>query len=148
MEIPRELAELYQETILDHARRPHHKGGLSRVDAEAEGKNPICGDEVAIQLRLDARQIEEVGFTGRGCALSQASASMLTDAIAGRSMSEVSQLIEDVEHLVRGEAATSDDLGELQSLGGVSRVPVRIRCAVLAWKVLRQALAGVSPPAR
>jgi nitrogen fixation protein NifU and related proteins len=142
MQISSELAELYQETILDHARRPHHKGALSQVDAAAEGKNPICGDEVAIQLRIDGDRVREAGFSGKGCALSQASASMLTDAVAGQSRDEVCQIIEAVERLVRGETTGTGELGDLQSLAGVSRVPIRIRCALLAWKVLRQALAG------
>lgn len=141
----RELAELYQETILAHARRPHNTGVLPQADAESEGKNPICGDEVAIQLLMDGDRIGAVRFRGRGCALSQASASMLTDAIAGQPLEQVSRLIDDVERLVRGETPEETDLGDLQSLAGVARVPMRIRCALLAWKVLRQAL-GYTPP--
>jgi len=138
------LNELYQETILDHARHPRNVGDVEHVDAEGEGKNPTCGDEVSLQLMINEGRVAMVRFRGRGCALSQASASMLTEAIEGQPLAEVGTLIGNVESLVRGEGAGSADLGDLQVLQGVARVPARIRCALLSWKVLRQALAGAN----
>jgi len=140
------LRELYQETILDHARHPRNVGDIAGADAQAEGKNPICGDEVSLQLAIDGGRVETVRFRGSGCALSQASASMLTEAIEGRSLPEVGTLIEAVERLVRGEGGDGSELGDLEVLQGVAKVPMRIRCALLSWKVLRQALAdsGIS----
>jgi len=140
------LRELYQETILDHARHPRNVGELASADGQAEGKNPICGDEVSLQLAINSGRVETVRFRGRGCALSQASASMLTEAVEGRSLAEVETLTATVERMVRGEGIDGAELGELEVLQGVAKVPVRIKCALLSWKVLRQALAdaGVS----
>ena len=134
------LDELYRETILEHARHPRNFGLLPQADAEGEGKNPICGDEVAIQLALEDGRIGAVRFRGRGCSISQASASMLTEAVQGQSLTQVSVLIDGVEHLLRGETAPRDELGDLESLQGVAQFPMRVKCALLAWKVLRQAL--------
>jgi nitrogen fixation NifU-like protein len=138
------LDDLYRETILDHARRPRNMGLLERATAEGEGKNPICGDEVSLQLALADGHIQEIRFLGKGCSISQASASMLTEAVAGRSLPEVEALIEEVEHLLRGEAAPESALDDIQALQGVARFPMRVKCALLAWKVLRQALATTS----
>jgi nitrogen fixation NifU-like protein len=140
-----ELDELYRETVLVHARHPHNKGTFISADREGEGTNPVCGDRVGLQLLMDKDLIREARFHGSGCALSQASASMLTDAVTGRPTQEVESLIAEVEHLLRGEEAGDADLGELEGLRGVVRFPVRVRCALLAWKVLRQALADGAP---
>jgi nitrogen fixation NifU-like protein len=139
------LDELYQETILEHARYPQNTGDLPRADAEAEGKNPTCGDEVRLQLAVEDGRVSAVRFRGRGCALSQASASMLTEAVEGQSVAALPALIEAVEGLIRGEITDDQALGDLGCLKGVARVPMRIRCALLSWKVLRQALAELRP---
>lgn len=135
-----ELDDLYRETVLVHARHPHNFGKLDNADREGQGTNPVCGDRVGVQLLLDGDQISDARFHGSGCALSQASASMLTDAIAGKSSDEAESLIDAVERMLRGESHDETDLGELEGLQGVVRFPVRVRCALLAWKVLRQAL--------
>jgi nitrogen fixation NifU-like protein len=135
------LDELYRETIVDHARHPRNAGTLASPDAEGEGKNPICGDEVAIQLTLDDNRIGAIRFRGRGCSISQASASMLTEAVSGQSLLKVDALIEDVEKFLCGQPVSQDELGDIEALQGVARFPVRVKCALLAWKVLRQALA-------
>jgi nitrogen fixation NifU-like protein len=135
-----ELDDLYRETVLIHARHPHNFGELPAADREGEGTNPLCGDRVALQLILDGDRISDARFHGSGCALSQASASMLTDAISGKSADEAESLIHGVERMLRGESGDGPDLGELEGLQGVVRFPVRVRCALLAWKVLRQAL--------
>ncbi|HTE83326.1 MAG TPA: SUF system NifU family Fe-S cluster assembly protein [Dehalococcoidia bacterium] len=136
-----DLDDLYRETVLVHARHPHNFGTLPSPDREGEGTNPICGDRVGLQLALDGDRIRDARFHGSGCALSQASASMMTDAISGKSSEEAASLIEGVERMLRGEDRTEVDLGDLEGLQGVVRFPVRVRCALLAWKVLRQALA-------
>jgi nitrogen fixation protein NifU and related proteins len=140
-----ELDDLYRETVLVHARHPHNKGTLELADREAEGTNPVCGDRVGLQLVMDGNQVRDARFHGSGCALSQASASMLTDAVAGLPTSEVEALIGGVERLLRGEDTGHVDLGEIEGLRGVVRFPVRVRCALLAWKVLRQALEDGTP---
>jgi nitrogen fixation NifU-like protein len=141
-----ELDELYRETVLVHARHPHNKGNLEDADREGEGTNPICGDRVGVQLALDGDRISEAQFHGSGCALSQASASMLTDAVKGKSSAETARLIDGVERMLRGEDWSDIDLGDLEGLQGVVRFPARVRCALLAWKVLRQALDDGATP--
>lgn len=136
-----DLNDLYQETILDHARHPHNRGELANADAEGAGHNPVCGDEVKLQIAFDGDRLAAVRFRGSGCAISQASASMLTDAVTGRSGSEVGDLIERVERVLRGEEPDSPELGDLDALRGVAQFPMRVKCATLAWKTLRQALA-------
>jgi nitrogen fixation protein NifU and related proteins len=156
-----ELDELYRETVLTHARHPHNKGELPEANATSEGVNPLCGDRVSLQLAVDNGRVTAARFRGSGCALSQASASMLTDAVTGLPKDEVERVVEGVERMLRGEGVEGD-LGELEGLQGVIKFPTRVRCALLAWKVLRQALdldgggsatgsAGISPvrsPAR
>ncbi len=141
-----ELDQLYGETILDHARHPHNKGLLTEADLEAVGRNPICGDEVSLQIALDGNRIAAARFRGSGCAISQASASMLTEAVAGMSLDEVPRCIERVERLLRGEEAEPADFEDLEALRGVARFPMRVKCALLAWKVLREALSSRDRP--
>jgi nitrogen fixation NifU-like protein len=141
-----ELDQLYGEMILDHARHPHNKGLLADADLEAAGRNPICGDEVSLQLALDGDRLTAARFRGSGCAISQASASMLTDAIAGMPLDEVGDCIERVERLLRGENAEAAGLDDLDALRGVARFPMRVKCALLAWKVLREALSSRDRP--
>lgn len=137
-----ELDELYRETIIAHARRPHNFGTLLDADAAGDGKNPICGDEVSVQVALDGDRIRSARFQGKGCAISQASASMLTDAVTDRTLVELDVLVAGIERMLRGEGEPDADLGELAALRGVAQFPTRVKCALLAWKVLRQALAN------
>ena len=137
------LTSLYQELILEHYRRPRNKGELADHTVEAHVANPVCGDEVNIQIRLDGDQIEEIAFDGQGCAISQASVSMMTALVKGTERSEAIRLADLFTDMMHGrEGAASDrSLGDLRALEGVSKFPVRIRCALLAFDALRNALA-------
>jgi nitrogen fixation NifU-like protein len=137
-----QLAAIYQELILDHYRRPRNKGALADADVTAARTNPLCGDEIAIALAFDGDVVREARFTGRGCSISQASASMLTGAIVGCTRAEAESLVRRFTALVHGDADAAADasLGELRALQGVSRFPARIRCATLVWSALDEAL--------
>ena len=139
-----QLAAIYQELILDHYRRPRNKGPLEAPDAAAERRNPLCGDEIVLQLAFDGDVVREARFTGRGCSISQASASMLTQALRGRTRAQADALLRRFTARVHGDADAGRDetLGELRALQGVARFPARIRCATLAWSALDEALRG------
>jgi nitrogen fixation protein NifU and related proteins len=136
------VAALYQELILDHYRRPRNKGALERADAHVARKNPLCGDEIELQLRFDDGRIAEAKFGGRGCSISQASASMMTELVRGKTPEEVHALLERFVELLGGsaEAATDARLGDARALSGVSRIPARKPCAAMAWKALEDGL--------
>ncbi|HEY0778340.1 MAG TPA: SUF system NifU family Fe-S cluster assembly protein [Gemmatirosa sp.] len=136
------LAAIYQDIILDHYRRPRGKGALDAPDLAAERRNPLCGDEISLQLALDGDVVREARFTGRGCSISQASASMLTQAVKGKTRAEAEALVRRFVALAHGDAEVAADkaMGELRALQGVSRFPARIRCATLAWGALDDAL--------
>ena len=132
--------DIYREVILDHYRRPRNRGHLAGPSAQAEGLNPLCGDEVQIELAIDADRVIAVAFTGRGCSISQSSASMLTEAVSGRTLSESRELIRQFKALMSGTPTTDAAMGDVESLAGVAKLPVRVKCAALAWNVLQQAL--------
>ncbi len=136
------LTSLYQELILEHYRNPRNKGELADPTAEARVANPVCGDEVDVQIRLDGDRIEEIAFNGQGCSISQASVSMMTALVKGRDRNEAIRLADLFTDMMHGsEGASSDSsLGDLRALQGVSKFPVRIRCALLAFDALRKAL--------
>jgi len=138
------LRELYQEVILDHSRHPRHFGPLDHHTHEGQGHNPLCGDRVTVYLLVDANNtIKEIKFEGRGCAISQASASLMTDMLTGRSVAEAEALMGGFLHLVKGEDASDlaeDDLDRLQVMAGVSAFPMRVKCATLAWHTMKSAL--------
>ena len=137
------LRELYQEVILDHSRHPRHYGVLDGATHKAEGYNPLCGDRVTVYLVLDtAGRVTDIKFEGKGCAISQASASMMTQKIKGKSKDEAAAVREDFRRIVMGDGAPSneDALGELILLEGVQKFPQRVKCAMLAWRALEQAL--------
>ena len=140
------LREMYQETILDHSRHPRRFGPLPGASHVCEGFNPLCGDKVKVYLSVDAKgRIEDVRFEGKGCAISQASASLMTEMLAGRSVDEARSLMEGFVHLVKGEgsvALTADDRERLEVMQGVSSFPMRIKCATLAWHTMKSALEG------
>jgi nitrogen fixation NifU-like protein len=135
-----ELDELYRDVIVEHYRNPHHSAPLAQADVSAEGMNPLCGDEVRVELRFDGERVAEGAAWGRGCAISQASASMMTDAIAGLGTGDAEQLVAAVEALLKTGLPAEANLGDLDALRGVAKFPVRIKCALLPWKVLRDAL--------
>lgn len=138
-----ELRELYQQVILDHSRNPRNYGSLSEDCLHAHGDNPSCGDEIDVWVRLaEDGSIADVRFEGQGCAISQASASMMTQKIKGRSSAAIQNLTEDFRRIVTGDAEVDDPeaLGDLQLLEGVQKFPQRVKCAMLAWRALEQAL--------
>jgi nitrogen fixation protein NifU and related proteins len=138
------LRELYQEIILDHSRHPRHFGALASANHVAEGHNPLCGDRVKVFLQVDANEkITDVSFEGRGCAISVASASLMTDLLRGRSIAEAEKLMGGFLHLVKGEDAAglpADDREQLEVMAGVSAFPMRVKCATLAWHAMKAAL--------
>lgn len=140
-----DLDELYQSIILDHNRRPRNPGPLEPHDRISHGRNPLCGDEVTVWLKLDGDVIADVRFAGKGCAISKASASLMTEAVKGRTVAEAMATFDRVHALVTGKSdpmAERQALGQIAALGGVSRFPVRVKCASLGWHALRNALAG------
>ena len=144
-----DLRELYQEVILDHSRRPRNFQKLEGANRCADGHNPLCGDHVTIYLRLEDGVIQEVTFEGNGCAISKASASMMTTALKGKTVAEAEALFEQFHHLVtEGLDAGQDpaDLGKLAVFSGVCEFPVRVKCASLPWHTLRAALEGKDQP--
>jgi nitrogen fixation NifU-like protein len=138
------LRELYQDVILDHSKHPRHFGPLPEATHHAEGYNPLCGDRVTINLILDAHdKIADIKFEGKGCAISQASASMMTDMVVGRTVAEAEKLMGGFLHLVKGEDAADlqgDDREQLDVMAGVSAFPMRVKCATLAWHTMKSAL--------
>lgn len=138
------LRELYQEVILDHSRHPRHYGTLDGHNHKAEGYNPLCGDRVTVYLKLDADgRVADIAFEGKGCAISQASASMMTDLLKGRTQAEAEKLMEGFLHLVKGEDASGlsdDDRETLEVMGGISEFPMRVKCATLAWHTYKNAV--------
>jgi nitrogen fixation NifU-like protein len=138
-----ELSELYQEVILDHNRRPRNFRALEGAGRRAEGFNPLCGDRVTVYLDLKDDVLRDIAFQGSGCAISKASASMMTDSLKGKSRAEVEALFKAFHDLVTGrdgERAGGPDLGKLVVFSGVREFPVRVKCATLAWHTLRAAL--------
>ena len=142
------LRELYQEVILDHSRHPRHFGPLDHASHTGEGHNPLCGDRVKIYLVVgEGNRITDIKFEGRGCAISQASASLMTDMLAGRTVDEAEKLMGGFLHLVKGEdagALSEDDRERLAVMAGVSEFPMRVKCATLAWHTMKSALEGGS----
>jgi len=138
------LRELYQEVILDHSRHPRHYGTLDHASHKAEGYNPLCGDKVTVYLNLDADgRVGDIKFEGKGCAISQASASMMTDMLKGRTAEEAEKLMQGFLHLVKGEDASElaeDDRERLEVMGGISEFPMRVKCATLAWHTYKNAV--------
>ncbi len=145
MPLPDDLRDLYQQVILDHSRNPRNHGTLDGDCLHAHGDNPSCGDEVDVWVKVDdTGTISDIKFSGQGCAISQASASMMTQKIKGRSRAATVDMTEDFRRIVTGDGdvANADALGELQLLEGVQKFPQRVKCAMLAWRALEQALAS------
>ncbi len=143
------LEELYREVILDHYRNPRNKGHLEHPQATAQGVNPLCGDEITIEVSFDGDKVSEVAVEGQGCSISQSSASMMTEAIKGKSRDEISELVgrfRQMMSLDEGDDPGLDPerpgavLGDIEALQGVRQYPVRIKCASLAWNTLLEAL--------
>lgn len=145
------LDELYRQVILDHYRKPRHAGHIEEAHARAEGVNPLCGDEVTVELRIEDGKVTDVAVRGRGCSISQASGSMMAEKLIGLSHTEIDDLVHQVKRLLDiepGDPGVDPErpgavLGDLEALAGVRRFPVRIKCADLPWATLQEALAGV-----
>ncbi len=136
-----DLGDLYQELILDHSKRPRNFAPVKDANAVAEGYNPLCGDHVTVQLKLENGVIQDVGFQGSGCAISTASASLMTEALKGRTQAEAERLFERFHELLTSDRpASGPDLGKLAVFSGVREYPMRVKCATLAWHTLRAAL--------
>ena len=137
-----ELADLYRDVILDHNRRPRNFGPLEGADASADGVNPLCGDRLTLRLKLAADKIEEIRFEGQGCAISTASASLMTEAVKGKTRAEALALFDRIHRLLTDDDAEPDGLGKLGALSGVREYPARVKCASLCWHTLASALSS------
>jgi len=139
-----DLRELYQQVILDHNRNPRNYKELPDATSKVEGYNPLCGDHYTIYLQVDGDVIRDVGFTGNGCAISKASASVMSSTVKGKTAAEADELFDTFHKLVTGSPGDLDpaDLGRLAAFSGVSEFPARVKCATLAWHTLRSALHG------
>jgi nitrogen fixation NifU-like protein len=142
-----ELTDLYRDVILDHNRRPRNFGPLDEANALAEGFNPLCGDRLTVRLNLADGRIENIRFEGQGCAISTASASLMTEAVKGKTRGEALALFERVHRLLTDDAADAEDLGKLAALSGVREYPARVKCASLCWHTLASALKSPDPSA-
>ena len=138
-----DLGSLYQDLILDHSKRPRNCRALPDANHHADGYNPLCGDKVTLHLRLEGDRISDISFEGSGCAISTASASILTETLKGKTLAEAASLFDVFHDLVTGqlpESANLPNLGKLAVFSGVSQFPVRVKCASLPWHTLRSAL--------
>lgn len=140
-----DLRELYQETILDHYRKPRNSGRLADSNRMAEGFNPLCGDRVKLYLKVEDGVIRNVRFEGIGCAIATASASLMTESIKGKREDEALQLLETIHNMVTGGTTTGDS-GKLEVLADVHEFPERVKCATLAWHTLKAALENIDKP--
>ncbi|MEW6060167.1 MAG: Fe-S cluster assembly sulfur transfer protein SufU [Actinomycetota bacterium] len=137
------LDDIYKEVILDHYKRPRNKREMPEAERSCSRNNPLCGDEITVFVHEEDGRVAAVSFVGRGCSISQSSASMMTEAITGKTLEEAGRLVADFRAMMAGEADPGEDqLGDLVALKGVVRYPIRIKCAVLAWDVLQEALQG------
>ena len=145
MQLPGGLDDLYQEIILDHYKSPRKKGLLAKPDLKAEGFNPFCGDQVILTMELDDDgRISNVGFEGQGCSISQASASMMADHLTGKTVDEAEEMVRTFKGMMQGNEVSEeqeDELGDIIALQGVRQFPVRIKCALLGWTTLQDAIA-------
>lgn len=144
-----DLHELYQELILDHNRRPRNQRRPDGADHHAEGFNPLCGDRVTVYLSIDGDVVRDIGFEGTGCAISTASASIMTESIKGKTLEEVSLLFKTFQDLVTGRSEPdmgTPGLERLSAFAGVRRFPIRVKCATLAWHTLKAAIENAGQP--
>ncbi len=137
------FTQLYQRVVMEHARTPHNFGEMDNYDSAGEGDNPMCGDAFKVFLSLNENIIENISFTGAGCAVSKSAASVMTDKVKGMSVEQVKQVYEQFQQLVNGEVGPENadpELGDLLAFAGIAEFPVRIKCATLAWQALMDAL--------
>ena len=138
--------ELYQETILDHSKRPRNCHAMADADRKAEGYNPLCGDKLKLYVKMDGDIVRDASFEGSGCAISTASASLMTESLKGKTKEDAIILLDKFHDLLTTDSPAAKDLGELVVFCGVRDYPARVKCATLAWHTLRSALDGVDTP--
>lgn len=144
-----DLRELYQDLIIDHSKRPRNFRVLEQADRKSEGYNPLCGDKVAVFLELEDDRVKNISFQGAGCAISTASASVMTECIKGKTLAEAEALFETFHNLITGKPPATNgtfELGKLAVFSGVSEFPARVKCAALAWHTLHAAMQGQGDP--
>ena len=141
-----DLEELYQDMLIDHYSRPRNFRKVEGANRSVEGYNPICGDKITLYVKVDGDLIADIGFQGSGCAISKASASMMTESLKGKSKAEADEIFESFHQMITRDPGSDFDpdekLGDLEILSGVSEFPIRVKCAVLSWHTLRAALEG------
>lgn len=137
---PVKLNELYREVIMDHYRRPRNKGTLPEPTVSIDLNNPLCGDEITLQLDVEDGVVKTARFSGQGCSISQASASMMTQVVQGKSVEDATDMAEAFKQMMHGDEGAGKSLGDLQALHGVSKFPARVRCALLAWEALERSV--------
>lgn len=142
-----DLRELYQEVIFDHNRHPRNFHAMDHASHAADGHNPLCGDQLTVYVQLSNGVVDDVSFVGHGCAISTASASLMTEAVKGKPIAEVEALFSDVHAMLTREHPTDRDFGKLEVLSGVREFPARVKCATLAWHTLHNALVGADDTA-
>ncbi|HEY6926106.1 MAG TPA: SUF system NifU family Fe-S cluster assembly protein [Steroidobacteraceae bacterium] len=136
-----DLKELYRDVILDHNKRPRNFGKLEGADAQADGHNPLCGDRLSVSIKMNGDRVEDLRFEGKGCAISTASASLMTEAVKGKDKAAIGALFEKVHNLLtQQDAVPGPELGKLAALSGVREFPSRVKCASLCWHTLNAAL--------
>jgi nitrogen fixation protein NifU and related proteins len=142
------LDDIYKEVILDHYKSPRNKGEIVGATRSCTRNNPLCGDEITVYVTDRDGQLAEIAFTGQGCSISQSSASMMTEALTGRAVDDAETMIKEFRSMMAGETEPDEDeFGELVALKGVVKYPIRVKCAVLAWDVLQEALQGTGEAA-
>ncbi len=138
------LRDLYQEVILDHSKRPRNFHQMTDATSRVEGYNPLCGDKLALFVKMDGEVVKDISFVGAGCAISTASASLMTESVKGKSRHEAVQMMERFHDLLTTEKPAATNLGKLAVFSGVREFPARVKCATLAWHTLKSALTGAS----
>ncbi len=134
------LEELFKEIIIEHYQHPKNHGHIEHPDAKSDGSNPLCGDEIAMELKFDGNRVKDIMFTGNGCSISQSAASLLTEAIKGKTIEETRKIMEEYKNMLAGKNYNSELLGDLEALSDVKKYPARVKCASLSVAVLDQAL--------
>ena len=137
-----DMDDLYQEMILDHYKNPRNKHVMENSDYDAKGHNPLCGDNIQIFLHMNGDIIEDISFEGSGCAISQASASLLTELLKGKDVKDANHLFDNMHDMLTGNEVDLEEMGKLAALSGVSEFPMRVKCATLAWHTMKAALEG------
>jgi nitrogen fixation protein NifU and related proteins len=138
--VENQMDELYREVILDHYRKPRNRGELADATYRLEGMNPVCGDEIYLDVEIDGGRLAAMAFRGQGCSISQSSASMMTQRLTGHTIAEARSVAAEVRAMLVDGLTPAGDVGDLEALAGVAKFPARVKCALLGWNVLQQAL--------